>query len=202
MYKFNYWKNFQVFGHQFFFSLSECISFSFSSLKVFALLRLLPLIYRDIQIAAMIVVNMCVQCLFNLNFARDSHKFFPKIKSLSLLLSFFFSLCTYVYGWIMYICMYVCVCACVVVVLYWNIFKSDFYFMNRLKNLFLPCYKKRSSQSLSLYIRKKIQESSLFFFFPSKFSWFIFELSRRLLHTNIFKAIFTFSPDIMFPYYS
>lgn len=167
-------------------------------------------------IATMIIVNMCVQCLFNLNFAHVTHiNFFFKIKSLSLLLSFlFFFPLMYirVYIWIMYVCMYVCVCACSCsscAVLKYFPMKSSLIFISRIasKTCFLSCYKKRSSQSLYIYmyIWKKIQESSSSFFFFHLFfcSRFIFELSRRLLHTNIFlKPYFTFSPDIMFPYYS
>lgn len=134
-------------------------------------------------IATMIIVNMCVQCLFNLNFAHVTHiNFFFKIKSLSLLLSFLFFFPPYVHTcvYMNYVCMYVCMCMRVCcsscAVLKYFPMKSSLIFISRIasKTCFLSCYKKRSSQSLSLYIYmyiwKKIQESSSSFFFSICFS--------------------------------
>lgn len=152
-------------------------------------------------IATMIIVNMCVQCLFNLNFAHVTHiNFFLKLNLLVCFFHFFF-LCTYVC--IYELCMYVCVCACVVVVLYWNIFQwSQVWFLfheSPQKFVFIMLQKKILAILVFIYERRF---KNLLFFFHLFSARFIFELSRRLLHTNIFKAIFTFSPNIMFPYYS
>lgn len=152
-------------------------------------------------IATMIIVNMCVQCLFNLNFAHVTHiNFFLRLNLLVCFFHFFF-LCTYVC--IYELCMYVCVCACVVVVLYWNIFQwSQVWFLfheSPQKFVFIMLQKKILAILVFIYERRF---KNLLFFFYLFSARFIFELSRRLLHTNIFKAIFTFSPNIMFPYYS
>lgn len=152
-------------------------------------------------IATMIIVNMCVQCLFNLNFAHVTHiNFFLRLNLLVCFFHFFF-LCTYVC--IYELCMYVCVCACVVVVLYWNIFQwSQVWFLfheSPQKFVFIMLQKKILAILVFIYERRF---KNLLFFFHLFSARFIFELSRRLLHTNIFKAIFTFSPNIMFPYYS
>lgn len=152
-------------------------------------------------IATMIIVNMCVQCLFNLNFAHVTHiNFFLRLNLLVCFFHFFF-LCTYVC--IYELCMYVCVCACVIVVLYWNIFQwSQVWFLfheSPQKFVFIMLQKKILAILVFIYERRF---KNLLFFFHLFSARFIFELSRRLLHTNIFKAIFTFSPNIMFPYYS
>lgn len=134
-------------------------------------------------IATMIIVNMCVQCLFNLNFAHVTHiNFFFKIKSLSLLLSFlFFFPLMYirVYIWIMYVCMYVCVCACVVVVVpYWNIFQwSQVWFLFHESPQKLAFYHatKKDPRNPCLYIyiciyERRSKNLLLLFFFSICFS--------------------------------
>lgn len=152
-------------------------------------------------IATMIIVNMCVQCLFNLNFAHVTHiNFFLRLNLLVCFFHFFFLMYIRVYIWIMYVCMCMRVCSSCAVLKYFPM-KSSLIFISWIASKI--CFyhaTKKDPRNPCFYIWKKIQESSFFFHLFS--ARFIFELSRRLLHTNIFKAIFTFSPNIMFPYYS
>lgn len=115
-------------------------------------------------IATMIIVNMCVQCLFNLNFAHVTHiNFFLRLNLLVCFFHFFF-LCTYVC--IYELCMYVCVCACVVVVLYWNIFQwSQVWFLfheSPQKFVFIMLQKKILAILVFIYERRF--KNLLFFF--------------------------------------
>lgn len=94
---------------------------------------------------------------------RDSHKFFFKIKSLSLLLSFFFLMYIRVYIWIMYVCMCMRVCSSCAVLKYFPMKLSLIFISWIASKICFYHATKKDPRNPCFYIWKKIQESSFFF---------------------------------------
>lgn len=115
-------------------------------------------------IATMIIVNMCVQCLFNLNFAHVTHiNFFLRLNLLVCFFHFFFLMYIRVYIWIMYVCMCMRVCSSCAVLKYFPM-KSSLIFISWIASKI--CFyhaTKKDPRNPCFYIWKKIQESSFLF---------------------------------------